>query len=443
MSDASPDKSARDLLAYIDAGPTPYHAVAHTAERLQADGFSELDERDVWKIEPGGKHYVIKGGGTLVAFVAGTGAPEETGFLLIGAHTDSPNLRVKPVADITAAGHRQVAVEVYGGVLWSTWLDRDLSIAGRVTVKSAGTRLLRFDRPMLRIPNVAIHLYRDVNSKGLQLNAQNHLMPLSALDGTADSTKLSVLVAEGLSAQGDDVKPEDVTGYDLCLYDTQPAAIGGARDELIFAPRLDNLASCHAAITALSEAGDAGPMTRVVALYDHEEVGSQSSAGARSRFLSSVLERLSAAPKSASRQATARARARSLLISADMAHALHPNYSEKHDKVSAPKLGQGPVVKVNANQSYATDGPSEAWFEEVCRGLDVKTQRFVSRNDQPCGSTIGPISAAMLGLRTIDVGNPMHSMHSCREGAAVADVEPMIRAMTALLKAGNVPAPRD
>ncbi len=443
MSEASKLSSAQDLLEFIDACPTPYHAVAHVAARLAAAGFSELDERNAWSIEPGAKHYVVKGGGTLVAFIAGTGAPEETGFLLLGAHTDSPNLRVKPVADVTASGHRQLAVEVYGGVLWSTWLDRDLSLAGRVTGRDGRTRLLRFDRPMLRIPNVAIHLNREVNSAGLQLNAQNHLMPLSALDGKADNTKLSVLVAEHLCANGDQLKSEDITGYDLCLHDTQPAAIGGARDELIFAPRLDNLASCHAAIQALLAAGDSSPVTRVVALYDHEEVGSQSAAGARSRFLSSVLERLSVAPKSASREAPARARARSLLVSADMAHALHPNYSEKHDKVNAPKLGRGPVIKVNANQSYATDGPSEAWFEGLCRDLDIKTQRFVSRNDQPCGSTIGPISAAMLGLRSIDIGNPMHSMHSCREGAAVADVQPMIAAMAALLMSKNVPAPRD
>lgn len=443
MSEASKSQNCRDLLAFIDSCPTPYHAVAESSRRLRAAGFSELDERDAWQIEPGAKHYLVKGGGTLVAFVAGQSSPEEAGFVLLGAHTDSPNLRVKPLADITASGHRQVAVEVYGGVLLSTWLDRDLSLAGRVTAHDGATHLLRIERPLLRIPNLAIHLNRDVNSAGLLLNAQNHLMPLSALNGKSDDTKLSVVLADALAAGGAKVSPDQIAGFDLCLYDTQAAGVGGVHDELIFAPRLDNLASCHAALTALTASGNAGRHTRMVALYDHEEVGSQSAAGARSRFLGSVLDRLSHAPRSATHEAASRARARSLLVSADMAHALHPNYAEKHDKQNAPRLGKGPVIKVNANQSYATDGPSEAWFAGLCQATDVRTQRFVSRNDMPCGSTIGPISAAMLGLRTLDIGNPMHSMHSCREGAAVADVDPMIAAMTTLLRAENIPAPRD
>jgi aspartyl aminopeptidase len=427
---------ARDLTSFIDASPTPYHAVVEVVRRLESAGFTELDERDEWEIEPGGKHFVIRGGGTIVAFAVGQAPPSSAGFLLVGAHTDSPNLRVKPFPNVSTNGYRQVGVEVYGGVIWHSWLDRDLSLGGRVTLRSGETRLVRVDGPVCRIPNVAIHLYREVNATGLQLNAQNHLVPVLALAEKDDARGVLDLVASKL-----DVSLDDIGGFDLCLFDAQPCAIGGANDELIFAPRLDNLASCHAAIEALTGAGDAGDLTRVVALYDHEEVGSQSAAGAKSRFLSGILDRIASGYPKAGSDATHRAFARSLLVSADMAHAIHPNYAEKHDKQHAPKLGKGPVIKVNANQSYATDAPSAAAFDAACRETGSAPQRFVSRNDMPCGSTIGPISAAAMGIRTVDVGNPMLSMHSCRELAAVADVAPMIAAIEHLFRNAKLPAP--
>lgn len=436
MPDTAEQNRARDLIAFIDACPTPYHAVEEVARRLRDGGFSELDEREAWQIDPGGKHYVVRGGGTLVAFVAGSEPPSHAGFVLVGAHTDSPNLRVKPVPDVSTNGYRQLGVEVYGGVIWHTWLDRDLSLAGRLTLQSGETRLVRFDRALCRIPNVAIHLNRDVNSAGPQLNAQNHLVPLLGLGDKDDKRGLGALLGEALS-----VDAAEIVGFDLCLYDLTPARLGGERDELVFAPRLDNLASCHAATTALLAAGSAGAVTRVVALYDHEEVGSQSAAGAKSRFLSSVLDRVAGSYRDAGRDATSRAFARSLLVSADMAHAVHPNYADKHDKQHAPRLGKGPVIKVNANQSYATDGPSAAAFELACRETGTTPQRFVSRNDMPCGSTIGPISAAAMGIRTVDVGNPMLSMHSCREMAATADVEPMIRALSEIFQRAVLPKP--
>lgn len=433
---AEPADHVRDLMAFIDAGPTPYHAVAEVTRRLQAAGFSELDEREAWEISPGARHFVVRGGGTVVAFVAGSSAPSEAGFVLIGAHTDSPNLRVKPLPEVSSNGYRQLAVEVYGGVIWHTWLDRDLSLAGRVTLTSGDTRLVRFDRPLCRIPNVAIHLSREVNSAGPQLNAQSHLVPLLGLGEKDDKRSLRGLLSEALS-----VDVGEVVSFDLCLYDVAPACLGGESSELLFAPRLDNLASCHAALWALTAAASAGPSTRVIALYDHEEVGSQSAAGAKSRFLSSVLDRVVSSYRDAGRDATSRAFARSLMVSADMAHAVHPNYADKHDKQHSPKLGKGPVIKVNANQSYATDGPSAAVFELACRQTGTAPQRFVSRNDMPCGSTIGPISAAAMGIRTVDVGNPMLSMHSCREMAAAADVEPMIRALTQVLTLAELPKP--
>jgi aspartyl aminopeptidase len=433
---------ARDLLAFIDASPTPYHAVAEARRRLLARGYRELDEREEWAIEPGGRYFVVRAGGTLVAFDAGTAPPAEAGFVLIGAHTDSPNLRLKPSAEQTTAGHRQLGVEVYGGVLLSTWMDRDLSLAGRVTLRGSRAVLVRFDRVLCRIPMLAIHLDREVNVRGLVLNPQTHLVPTWGLEAE-DAQTLAAALVEEIAKDGPAAKPEEILGFDLCLYDTTPSAIGGARGELVLAPRLDNLASCHAALEALAAAGEAGRSTRLVALYDHEEVGSQSAAGARSRFLRSVLDRIARSYPGATAQATSRALARSLLVSADMAHAVHPNYADRHDKLHAPRLGKGPAIKVNANQSYATDAPSAARFLEACREAGFAPQHFVTRTDLPCGSTIGPISAAALGVRTIDVGNPMLSMHSCRELAGSADVEPMIRAMAGLLAHPDPPHPAD
>jgi aspartyl aminopeptidase len=437
MSDTSPLDQARDLCAFIDASPTPYHAVAETARRLSAHGFSVLDEREEWKIEAGSKHYLIRGGGTLVAIVAGKKPPARAGFLLLGAHTDSPNLRVKPSPDISSNGYHSFGIEVYGGALWHTWLDRDLSIAGRVTQSGGQTRLVKFDRPLCRIPSLAIHLNRDVNTQGLQLNPEKHLLPLLSLGEKDDKRGLKALVGERLG-----VFPDEIVAFDLCLYDAQPASLAGPASEFVYAPRLDNLGSCHAAIEALLGAGAAGDLTRVIALYDHEEVGSQSAAGAKSRFLYSVLDRVALAYGDSGRDATSRALARSLMVSADMAHALHPSYTEKHDKHHAPRLGKGPVIKANVNQSYATDAPSAAAFEEACREAGSSAQRFVSRNDLPCGSTIGPISAATMGIRTVDIGNPMLSMHSCRELAATADIGPMIRALTILLQSPTLPTPQ-
>jgi aspartyl aminopeptidase len=433
-----PADHVRDLLSFIDASPTPYHAVAEVTRRLVAAGFGELDERDAWQLTPGCRRFVVRGGGTVVAFVAGGEPPSESGFVLVGAHTDSPNLRIKPLAEVSANGYRQLGIEVYGGVIWHTWLDRDLSIAGRVTLASGQSRLVRLDGALCRIPNLAIHLNREVNTAGPQLNAQTHLMPLLGLGKSDEGHRrgLPALLSEALS-----VESSEIVSFDLCLYDVTPACLGGESSELIFAPRLDNLASCHAALTALLAAGSTAAATRVVALYDHEEVGSQSAAGAKSRFLSSVLDRVAGAYRDAGRDATSRAFARSLMVSADMAHAVHPNYADKHDKQHAPKLGKGPVIKLNANQSYATDAPSAAVFELACRQAGTTPQRFVSRNDMPCGSTIGPISAAQMGIRTVDVGNPMLSMHSCREMAAAADVEPMISALTRLLTLAVLPKP--
>jgi len=430
LADHAVEPLTADLLAFIEASPTPYHAVAEVARRLEQAGFRRLSERDSWPLAAGEQGFVVRGGGSIAAFRLGQKSPAEAGFVIVGAHTDSPNLRLKPNPELTASGYEQLAVEVYGGVLLSTWLDRDLGLAGRVVLEDGSTRLVKLNGVFCRVPNLAIHLNREVNSSGLTLNAQTHLLPIAALKLDAGGLELRERLA---AAIGGGVEAKSISGSDLCLFDTQPPALGGARGELIFSARLDNLSSCHAALSALLGAGPA-EATRVVVLYDHEEVGSESATGAGSPFLETLLRRLLACYPDQS-DAFARSIAGSLLVSADMAHAVHPNYPDKHDKQHRPLLGKGPVLKVNVNQRYATDGPTAARFRAACARAGVEPQTFVSRNDIGCGSTIGPISAAGLGLRTVDVGGPMLSMHSCREMAAAADVAPMVRVLTALFDA--------
>jgi aspartyl aminopeptidase len=428
--DRTPDAS--DLLAFLDAGKTPYHAVAEVGRRLIAAGFLPFRESEPWQLEPGARGFVVRAGGSIAAFEMGTKPPADAGFVLLGAHTDSPNLRLKPLPDLTCVGFRQLSIEVYGGVLLSTWLDRDLSVAGRVVFGDGTTELIDLQRAVCRIPNLAIHLNREVNSQGLVLNAQTQLLPVLGLE--RDSAGFAELLSEGLRGKSSHgARSEDVLSYDLCLYDTQRAAFAGSHSEFLLASRLDNLASCHAALSALLGAANGVEATRLVVLYDHEEVGSQSAGGARSQFLSDLLQRLAVGFSPQDPSALTRAISRSLFVSADMAHAVHPNYADKHDKQHRPMLGAGPVIKVNVNQSYASDGPAAAAFIAACRAVEVSPQYFSARNDMPCGSTIGPISAARLGMRTVDVGNPMLSMHSCREMAAVSDVAPMIRVLTGLL----------
>jgi aspartyl aminopeptidase len=394
--------------------------VAETVARLEATGYRRLDEAEAWKVEVGDKVYVVRGGGSVAAFHMGTAPAWEAGFHLVGAHTDSPNLRVKPNSELKKAGYGQLGVEPYGGVLLHTWLDRDLSLAGRVSLADGGARLVDFRRELLRVPSLAIHLNRTVNTEGLKLNAQTHMAPILTLSGLGE-INLCALLAEELG----DVKAEDVIGWDLMAYDVQPATRSGRNREFIHAARIDNLASCHAGLSALlATEGEAG-VSRGIVLYDHEEVGSRSAQGAASDFLRSCLQRLSGD----STESFHRAIAKSFLISADMSHAIHPNYADLHEPMHQPVLGGGPVVKINVNQSYATDGESWASFERWAREADVTTQRFVVRSDLGCGSTIGPITAAELGIRTVDVGNPMLSMHSCREVAAASDVPKMIDVM--------------
>jgi aspartyl aminopeptidase len=414
--------ATQDLLAYIDASPTPFHAVAETARRLEAAGFESLDETKRWTLAAGDKRFLIRNGSTLIAFVVGADAAAHGGFRLVGAHTDSPNLRLKPVPEKLAQGVRQVAVEPYGGLLIASWADRDLSIAGRFVLRDGSTRLLKIDRPLCRVAQLAIHLNRGVNDEGLKLNKQTQLPPLIGLcDGDSpDGWLVARLCAEA------GVEVEDVAGFDLMLFDVVPSCVSGLDGEFVHAPRLDNLGSCHAGVVALIDRSESGSgPTRGIALYDHEEVGSRTAEGAESALLQSVLERIVEAT-GGSRQDYHRAIARSLFISADMAHAIHPNFPEVHEPGHLPRLNAGPVIKSNSNARYASNAGTSGAFRGLARKAGVEVQEFVNRSDLACGSTIGPATAARLGMAVVDVGNPMLSMHSIREMCGSADQDAMI-----------------
>jgi aspartyl aminopeptidase len=420
---------SRELLAFIDASPTPFHACANVAERLTRAGYRQLDEADDFAREPG-SYFVVRSA-SLVAWTRGDGAPAEVGFRVLGAHTDSPNLRLKAKPNTGAAGFRQLGVEVYGGVLLNSWLDRDLSFAGRVMLRERGgaaARLYRCDRAVARVPQLAIHLDREVNTRGLVLDPQLHLSAVWGL-GRAEERALQRFLAAELG-----VDDRDVLAFDLMLHDVVPGAFLGERGELIASARLDNLCSSFCAVEALlarEPRGD-GPIS-VVCLFDHEEVGSTSSRGAQSPLLRDVLERV-VIGAGGSREDVHRAVARSFCASIDMAHATHPNYREKHEPDHWVALNGGPVIKINTNMRYATDAEGEAAFMLACERAHVPVQKYFHRSNLACGTTIGPLTAAVVGMRTVDVGSPQLSMHSIRELAGAHDPELMIRALVEFLE---------
>jgi aspartyl aminopeptidase len=431
----------RDLLSFIDRSPTSFHAVGSCVAFLKEFGFSALCERDRWELSPGDLRYVTRNDGSIIAFAIGDESPARAGFRIVGAHTDSPHPQVKPNANTTKCGYKQLAVEPYGGMLFSTWFDRDLSLAGRVLLEDrdvpAGIRpvLVDLKRPLLRIPNLAIHLDREVNTRGLIVNQQQHLPPILGLSSgnPTELCQLQHMLCDHIKAEhGFLVEPVEILDWDLALYDTQKGTIAGDADAFIQVARLDNLASCHAALSALRESvvgqgKRAG--TRMICFWDHEECGSRSMQGAMGPFIRQVIERIMDALAPGEGQAFHRAIASSFLVSADMAHAIHPNYSDRHEANHQPKMGAGPVIKTNNNQSYASDGLSCARFAALCKAQGFEAQRFVTRSDLPCGSTIGPITSSLLGIRSVDVGNPMLSMHSAREMAGAADHAKMIGVM--------------
>jgi aspartyl aminopeptidase len=433
--------TTRDLLDFIHASPTPDHCVAEAQRRLEEAGFVGLEEGERWALEAGRGYFVVRGG-TILGVRVGTAPAAEGGLRLLGAHTDSPNLRIKPLADVRSNGCFQLGVETYGGLLEYTWFDRDLGLAGRVMLRSDDgeleSRLVRVDRPLLRVPSLAIHLNRDIREQGFKPNRQQHLAPLLGLDPSPDAED-SIGALRHLLAGELDVDPARILTWDLSLMDVVPPAVGGQRGEFIFSPRLDNQAMSHAALVALLRA-EASPATQVICLYDHEEVGSGSATGAEGSVVEDLLRRLCETEgPGAEAGALPRAIARGATISADMAHAVHPNYADRHEPQHMPRLGAGPVIKINTQQRYATTAATAGLFESLCQDENVPYQKFVNRTDLACGTTIGPIAAARLGIRTVDVGNPMLSMHSIREMASSEDPERMVAVMTRFLERAKLP----
>jgi aspartyl aminopeptidase len=420
-----PDLDAtRALMRYLAASPSPYHAVAMAAERLAAAGFTALTAAEPWRHVPA-RGYLAQGGALVAWHVPEAARAPTSPLRIVGAHTDSPNLRLKPRPDVGACGWRQLGVEVYGGVLVNSWLDRDLGLSGRLVGRDGTVSLVRVDRPLARVPQLAIHLDRDVNDRGLVLDRQLHLAPVWGLGGAQPGELLALVAAEA------GVEEDTVAAFDLMLHDLTPPALLGADEALLAAGRLDNLCSCWAAVEALATLDDGGAVA-VVSLFDHEEVGSQSTTGAGGPLLGVVVDRLVAA-RGGDGDDTHRALAASLAVSADMAHGVHPNYADRHDPAHRPMPNGGPVVKVNANQRYATDATTTAPFVAACERAGVPWQVFVARNTIPCGSTIGPITATRLGVATVDVGCAQLSMHSARELCGAHDPGLLRRALRMFL----------
>ena len=415
--------SIDDLRTYLDVSPSPFHAAAEAAARLNRAGFTPMVDGDDWTELPS-DGYVIRDGG-LIAWRTAHGLAADAPFQLAGAHTDSPCLRVKPNPDDGAVGWKQLNVEVYGGILNNTWLDRDLGVAGRLTMADGSHALVNVERPVARIPQLAVHLDRNVNADGLKLDTQQHLRPVWGV-GSPRTGEFADWIADQAGA--------DVPVYwELCLYDVQPAALVGADESLLTSGRLDNLLSCWAAIDALIASEPSGAVAMIV-LNDHEEVGSSSTTGAAGPLLERVLERHVVA-RGGGRDDLLRSLARSQCISADNAHAVHPNYVERHDPGHRPIVNAGPAIKVNSNQRYATSSATAAHFRRACEAAGVPFQVFVSRNNMPCGSTIGPITATRLGIDTVDVGVPQLSMHSARELCGVEDPISLAAALRAAFDA--------
>lgn len=427
------DTLNQGLIDYLGASPSPFHATASLAHQLQSAGFSALNERDPWNLQSGGRYYVTRNGSAIIAFQLGVCDPLQSGLRLIGAHTDSPCLRVKPQPDLQQQGFWQLGVEVYGGALLTPWFDRDLSLAGRITFSRDGqieSRLIDFKKALAYIPNLAIHLNREAN-KGWTINPQTELPPIIAQVSAQEAPDFRALLAEQLAIEHDLVA-DVIFDYELSFYDTQSAALIGLNEEFIAGARLDNLLSCYAGLQALLQAG--AMETCLLVCNDHEEVGSSSTCGADGPFLEQVLQRILPGGEK-----SARIISRSMLISTDNAHAIHPNYPSKHDENHSPKLNAGPVIKINSNQRYATSSETAGFFRHLCLAEEVPVQSFVTRSDMGCGSTIGPITASRLGIRTLDVGLPTFAMHSIRELAGSQDLEQMVKVLRAFYQSPSLP----
>lgn len=420
------------LCAFIQASPTPFHAVAAMATLLEGAGYAQLEEDAVWQLQPQGRYYVVRNQSSVIAFQLDAARLPDQGFRMVGAHTDSPCLKLKPQPDLVRHGYLQLGVEVYGGALLNPWFDRDLSLAGRVTYTDSNGALrnclVDFKRPIAVIPSLAIHLDREVNQKR-SINAQTDLPPvlLQVPEGAEPDTVRNLLLQQ-VKAQHPALDIGSVADFELALYDVNPPALVGLHEEFIASARLDNLLSCFIALRSLLDSKGNG--NRLLVCTDHEEVGSATAAGASGPFLQATLQRIAEKVVGGSNENYQRLLQRSFLVSADNAHGLHPNFADKHDSKHGPLLNGGPVLKFNANQRYATNSESAALFRKVCTEVDVPVQSFVVRSDMGCGSTIGPLVATELGIRTVDIGVPTFAMHSIRELAGSQDTLWLATALT-------------
>ncbi|OTA61992.1 peptidase M18, aminopeptidase I [Hypoxylon sp. EC38] len=478
----APPKASLDFLDFVNASPTPYHAVRSSIERLQKAGFTPIKERDNWSstLRPGGKYYMTRNGSTIVAFAIGAKWKPGNPIAMLGAHTDSPCLRIKPVSKKSSVGFMQVGVETYGGGIWHSWFDRDLSIAGRVLVKDGkgnfAQKLVKVNRPIIRIPTLAIHLDR---SSEFNPNKETELFPIAGMvaaelnrtgqNSAPDSSGTEAHSEETfqplkemterhhpyiieLIAEHAGVQVTDVVDFEMVLYDVQKSCLGGLNEEFIYSARLDNLNMTYCSVMGLIESISSTSLDnetsiRLITCFDHEEIGSTSAQGADSDLLPAVVRRLSilaggrhgdsssdkswehvsSNPDIDLSTAFEQTMAASFLVSADMAHSVHPNYVGKYESNHQPEMNKGTVIKINANQRYATNSPGIVLLQEMAKRAGVPLQLFVVRNDSPCGSTIGPMLSAKLGVRTLDLGNPQLSMHSIRETGGTYDVEHAIK----------------
>ncbi|MEE4143174.1 MAG: M18 family aminopeptidase [Halieaceae bacterium] len=407
----------QQLCEFIAAATTPFHAVREMVLQLQGAGFVELDEASARELQPGGRYYITRNGSSMVAFVCGRESPPREGLRMVGAHTDSPCLMVKPNPEKLRNGCFQLGVQVYGGALLNPWFDRDLSLAGRVSFQSADgqlrTALIDYRKALATIPSLAIHLDRGVNDSR-SINPQTDILPILFQQSGEDPADFRALLKARLLEEHPDCAVQQVLDFELAFYDTQAPAVIGLKQEFIASARLDNLLSCHVGLQALL--GSDGAASGLLVCNDHEEVGSLSAAGAQGPMLRSLLQRIAG-----SEHAYAELAERSLMISADNAHAIHPNFADKHDDNHGPQMNLGPVIKVNASQRYASNSETAGFFRMLAAAEDVPVQAFVVRNDMGCGSTIGPITAGITGIRTIDIGVPTLGMHSIRETAGTHD----------------------
>ncbi|AKK03142.1 M18 family aminopeptidase [Corynebacterium epidermidicanis] len=414
---------SESFLDFIAASPSSFHAAEEVAHRLERIGFVRQEENEQWDASPGG-HVMVRGGAVVAWWVPEDASPR-SGFRIIGSHTDSPGFKAKPLPELQGSGFQQIGVEIYGGPILASWFDRELQLAGRIELADGSQRLVTTEA-MLRIPHLAIHLDRGAND-ALHVDKQAHTQPIFAVDDPELKIMDIIAASAGVNA-------EDIVGHDLITVDGARGVIFGP-SKLIAAGRMDNLSSVYASLQALInaiESGDAGEDILVLAAFDHEEVGSATMYGAAGPILEDVLVRTGTA-LGADTEGLHQMYARSTCVSADAAHSIHPNYAARHDAVNYPVLGQGPVLKVNANQRYATDARSAGMWQRACAAAGVPSQVFAGNNNSPCGSTIGPITATRLGVSTVDVGIPLLSMHSARELASAADMAWMTMALESYL----------